>query len=128
VTANRTVARLKKSGLATSKPHGPIELTMAGFKLAEKSKRRHAIVLAILVALGVSPDNARKDAEGIEHHVSDETCSTCKPIPNGNQRNLDPPSHNAAGCEMRCWIRAEETCRTPLAYVPRSARPEPDAP
>jgi len=73
VTANRTVARLKKSGLATSKPHGPIELTLAGFKLAEKSKRRHAIVLAFLVALGISPAIARMDAEGIEHHVSDET-------------------------------------------------------
>ena len=73
VTANRTVARLKKSGLATSKPYGPIELTMAGFKLADKSKRRHAIVLAFLIALGVSPAIARMDAEGIEHHVSDET-------------------------------------------------------
>ncbi|CAK8738937.1 Transcriptional regulator MntR [Sodalis praecaptivus] len=34
---------------------------------------RHQIVESFLLALGVSPETARRDAEGIEHHVSDET-------------------------------------------------------
>lgn len=73
VTANRAVARLKRLGLVASESYGPITLTAAGTELAAQSKHRHAIVLSFLVSLGVSPPNAVLDAEGIEHHVSDET-------------------------------------------------------
>lgn len=73
VTANRAVARLKRLGLVASEPYGPITLTAEGARLAARSKHRHAIVLSFLVSLGVSPTNAVLDAEGIEHHVSDET-------------------------------------------------------
>ena len=31
------------------------------------------MVEAFLLALGIDPDTARRDAEGIEHHVSAET-------------------------------------------------------
>jgi DtxR family manganese transport transcriptional regulator len=31
------------------------------------------VVLQFLLALGIDEDTARVDAEGIEHHVSDET-------------------------------------------------------
>jgi DtxR family manganese transport transcriptional regulator len=41
--------------------------------MAESSRRRHAVVLGFLRAMGVSEATARIDAEGIEHHVSDET-------------------------------------------------------
>ena len=37
------------------------------------SHQRHAIVLQFLRALGVSDRTARIDAEGMEHHVSEET-------------------------------------------------------
>jgi DtxR family manganese transport transcriptional regulator len=73
VSANRTVARLKRDGLVQREPYGPILLTTAGKRLAEKCKRRHGVVLEFLVALGVSPDHATLDAEGIEHHVGQET-------------------------------------------------------
>ena len=36
-------------------------------------KKRHETVIAFLEALGISPSVARADAEGIEHHVSEET-------------------------------------------------------
>jgi DtxR family manganese transport transcriptional regulator len=48
-------------------------LTEAGAALAERSRERHRIVESFLLALGVSAETARCDAEGIEHHVSDET-------------------------------------------------------
>jgi DtxR family manganese transport transcriptional regulator len=41
--------------------------------MAERSKRRHEIVLGFLKSLGVSEETAERDAEGIEHHVSEET-------------------------------------------------------
>jgi DtxR family manganese transport transcriptional regulator len=46
--------------------------------LAEKSRLRHKIVEAFLLALGISPDTARIDAEGIEHHASIETLQAFK--------------------------------------------------
>ena len=40
---------------------------------AEQCRRRHRVVYGLLRALGVSDEVARIDAEGIEHHVSEET-------------------------------------------------------
>jgi len=73
VTANRTVGRLQRDGLATTEPYAPIELTAEGSRLAKASRRRHEIVYRFLLALGVSKKAAAADAEGIEHHVSPET-------------------------------------------------------
>jgi len=41
--------------------------------LAEACRKRHRIVVEFLIALGISPSVAEHDAEGIEHHVSEET-------------------------------------------------------
>ncbi|MEX1119497.1 MAG: manganese-binding transcriptional regulator MntR [Terrimicrobiaceae bacterium] len=73
VTVVRTVQRLQKEGLVTSRPYRSIFLTEAGRKLASKAKARHATVIAFLESLGISAATARADAEGIEHHVSPET-------------------------------------------------------
>jgi DtxR family manganese transport transcriptional regulator len=73
VTVSKTVSRLKSAGLLTSQPYGPIELTREGKRLATKAKQRHQIVLDFLLALGISQRVAEMDAEGIEHHVSQET-------------------------------------------------------
>lgn len=48
-------------------------LTAEGEKLAQESRERHQIVENFLLVLGVSPEIARRDAEGMEHHVSEET-------------------------------------------------------
>ena len=72
-TVNGTVARLQRAGLVHSEPYRSIFLTETGRDLAEGCRRRHRIVLAFLRALGVSEATAETDAEGIEHHVSDET-------------------------------------------------------
>ena len=73
VTVTKVVARLKREGLVTSEPYGPLELTAAGRQLAAKSRRTHEIVYQFLRAIGVSEQTAAIDTEGIEHHVSRQT-------------------------------------------------------
>jgi len=73
VTVTKTVARLKEEGLVDTRPYGPITLTPRGRRLARSSQERHDLVLRFLLAIGVSEETARIDAEGIEHHVSKET-------------------------------------------------------
>ena len=41
--------------------------------LAERCKRRHEIVVGFLRTIGVDEETAERDAEGIEHHVSEMT-------------------------------------------------------
>jgi len=72
-TVARMLRRLSDAELVVREPYGAIHLTHTGRGLAERSRRRHALVLSFLKALGVSDEIARRDAEGIEHHASAET-------------------------------------------------------
>lgn len=72
-TAIKNVQRLKREGLATSRPYRGIFLTEAGQKLAEQVRDRHRLVVALLIAVGVPPEAAEADAEGMEHCVSEPT-------------------------------------------------------
>lgn len=72
-TVGKMIRRLTDAGLAASEPYRSIFLTDAGKRMARASRRRHLVVLRFLRALGVSESTARQDAEGVEHHVSDET-------------------------------------------------------
>ena len=72
-TAAKVVQRLAREGLVESRPYRSIFLTASGAEVAERSRARHRVVHAFLRALGVSDLNAEADAEGIEHHVSEET-------------------------------------------------------
>ena len=72
-SVTKTIARLQQSGLVITQPYRAIFLTNEGRRIAETSKRRHEIVVAFLLAIGVGEDAARADAEGLEHHVSAET-------------------------------------------------------
>lgn len=73
VTVIKRIARLKEQGLVRTEPYQPIELTPLGRRLAAACRRRHEIVQSFLVAIGVPMPDARRDAEGIEHHVSEAT-------------------------------------------------------
>jgi DtxR family manganese transport transcriptional regulator len=73
VTVIRTVQRLQREGLVTTQPYRSIFLTDKGRALAHQSRDRHETVVRFLECLGVPPETARADAEGIEHHVSPET-------------------------------------------------------
>lgn len=72
-TVNNSIQRLQRDGLVTSKPYRSIFLTEQGRELAETSRERHRVVREFLIALGVDPETADTDAEGIEHHVSNAT-------------------------------------------------------
>lgn len=72
-TVGKMIRRMTEAELVTSQPYRSIFLTAAGEQMARESRERHIVVLRFLRALGVSEDTARKDAEGVEHHVSAET-------------------------------------------------------
>jgi DtxR family manganese transport transcriptional regulator len=72
-TVAKMLKRLAAEELIVQRPYRGVFLTPSGREIAEKSKARHEIVVSFLLALGVSPAAARIDAEGIEHHVSEET-------------------------------------------------------
>jgi DtxR family manganese transport transcriptional regulator len=72
-TAIKTIARLKRAGLATARPYRGVFLTEKGEALAERVRIRHRLVVDVLCALGVPTEAAEADAEGIEHHVSETT-------------------------------------------------------
>jgi len=72
-TVVNTIGRLQRDGYVLQQPYRSIFLTAAGRALALECRRRHQIVLRFLEALGIDPETARADAEGMEHHVSEPT-------------------------------------------------------
>jgi DtxR family manganese transport transcriptional regulator len=72
-TVARMLRRLIDEGLVSRRPYRGVFLTEKGQALAAQSRLRHEIVERFLIDLGISPEAARRDAEGIEHHVSQET-------------------------------------------------------
>ncbi len=78
VTVTKTLARLKREGLLTSEPYRSIFLTPKGKRLADKSRKRHELVVDFLLVLGVPRTDAEADAEGIEHHISPRTLQAMK--------------------------------------------------
>ena len=77
-TVTKMLARLQKEGYIETEPYRSIFLTEKGKKLAIQCKKRHQIILEFLIKLGVDFETAEYDAEGIEHHISDQTLSLMK--------------------------------------------------
>ena len=73
VTVIRTLKRLEDQGLVSRSRKDGICLTATGAKLAKQSAERHQLVFAFLKKLGVSETQAQIDAEGLEHHFSEES-------------------------------------------------------
>ncbi len=72
-TVAKMLKRLVREGYAMQRRYRGVFLTEAGEALASASRERHRTVEEFLLALGVPEDIARRDSEGIEHHVSPET-------------------------------------------------------
>jgi DtxR family transcriptional regulator, manganese transport regulator len=72
-TVAKMLKRLAGVGLIEQIPWRGVFLTPEGEKLAQETRERHQVVENFLLAIGVSQDTARRDAEGMEHHVSEET-------------------------------------------------------
>jgi DtxR family manganese transport transcriptional regulator len=73
VTVSKTLQRLAREGFVSYRPYRSIFLTDEGRELARAARERHRLVLGLLVALGVPPEIAEQDAEGMEHHASEVT-------------------------------------------------------
>jgi DtxR family manganese transport transcriptional regulator len=72
-TVAKMLKRLAAEGYISKRPYRGVFLTEEGRRVAETSRDRHRIVEAFLRDIGISAETARIDAEGIEHHVSEET-------------------------------------------------------
>nr|WP_174856676.1 manganese-binding transcriptional regulator MntR [Xanthomonas vasicola] len=72
-TVAKMLKRLVRDGWVIQRPYRGVFLTPAGEALAASSRQRHQIVERFLLALGIDEATARRDAEGIEHHVSEAT-------------------------------------------------------
>ena len=77
-TVAKMLKKLACGGLVIQVPYRGVFLTDEGETLAQQSRERHHIVENFLLALGVSPETAHRDSEGIEHHVSEETLEIFK--------------------------------------------------
>ena len=63
----------RENGYIDVDDDGHITLTEKGMEIAEKTYSRHQLIKEILLAIGVSEQNASEDACKIEHDVSEET-------------------------------------------------------
>jgi len=67
------ITKLKKMGFVESEKYGTITLTPKGKDLATKVKKKHEILLAFLLLIGVHPKNANLDCCIMEHNLTKET-------------------------------------------------------
>ncbi|THU05275.1 manganese-binding transcriptional regulator MntR [Lampropedia puyangensis] len=72
-TVAKMLKRLEIEGYVCLRPYQGVQLTPQGEAMALYSRKRHQLVESFLLALGVDADSARRDAEGMEHHVSEAT-------------------------------------------------------
>jgi DtxR family Mn-dependent transcriptional regulator len=73
-SVNQGLKKLNQEGLVSQEKYGPIELTNAGYRAAEKIRCKHQIIYLFLNrTLGVSEKKADNDACGIEHALSEES-------------------------------------------------------
>lgn len=85
-SVNNAVAKLKEKNIITQEKYSDIILTPMGFEIGKQVKERHDFFYNFFTkVLGVSEENAEKDACAIEHVISDESieklknhCAGCK--------------------------------------------------
>jgi DtxR family manganese transport transcriptional regulator len=87
-TALKSITRLKREGLVTSRPYRGIFLTEAGQEMAQRVRARHRLVVEFLIALGVPDEAAEADAEGMEHYASEATLAAFSRFLLGFQRKI----------------------------------------
>lgn len=71
----KALKRIAADGLVILEPYKSIKLTQEGEILARHCRQRHQTVVTFLVSLGLDIITAEEEAEGIEHHVGEETLS-----------------------------------------------------
>ena len=79
---SRAISMLKKDGLITRDREGHICLTEKGTLAAENVYERHCFFMERLVAAGIAPDIAEKEACRMEHAISEESFEKLKRMRN----------------------------------------------
>ena len=77
-SVSRAMGLLKQNGYVVTDDTGALVLTESGHAVALKIFERHKVLSQMLIALGVSPENAADDACRIEHVISDESFEAIK--------------------------------------------------
>ena len=72
-SVSRAMKNLRENGYIVVDSSGVITLTDKGFEIASRIYERHKTIAKVLIMLGVSEENAYKDACKIEHDLSEET-------------------------------------------------------
>jgi DtxR family Mn-dependent transcriptional regulator len=70
--------QFRENGYITVDEDGFIHLTKSGEEIAQRIYERHKLLTQMLISLGVSKENARRDACKMEHDLSDESFSKIK--------------------------------------------------
>lgn len=70
--------QFRENGYITVDEDGFIQLTPSGEKIAKGVYERHRVLTQLLLSLGVSKENARRDACKIEHDLSEESFDRIK--------------------------------------------------
>lgn len=96
-TVANTLSRLKRDGLIEMRPYRSIFLTQAGAAVAMRSKERHGVVVRFLLALHVAVEIAETDAEGLEHHLSEETLAAMAAFARDRSADCAPGGPRVAG-------------------------------
>ena len=69
-SVSRAMGLLRENGYITMGREGWLELTPAGYEIADRIYERHRLLTEWLTVLGVSPDVAAEDACRMEHVIS----------------------------------------------------------
>lgn len=77
-SVSRAVKELSKSGHITKKADGTLSLTEQGLQLAEQIYEKHRFFTERLIAAGVEPELAEKEACRMEHSISVESFQKLK--------------------------------------------------
>jgi Mn-dependent DtxR family transcriptional regulator len=67
------IQKLDRMGLVVYQRYRGLTLTQKGVKTARFTQRKHVLILKFLQLFRIEEEAARKDAEGIEHHVHKDT-------------------------------------------------------
>lgn len=78
-SVNRAVKTLTAEGYLQHVHYGSIELTDMGYDVAEEIYKKHkALRQFLILCLGIDKDIAEKEAFGLKHYISTDTCNRLK--------------------------------------------------
>jgi Mn-dependent DtxR family transcriptional regulator len=85
------VKRLGKLGFLRYEPYRGFALTPEGIRVAEKIRKRHAMLTELFEMMGLDPREHLSDIEGLEHHLGDRAFRRFAELASHLRRHPFPP-------------------------------------